>query len=207
MSGKAVGFPVILTAPSGAGKTTMVPHILDSFSDMKYSVSVTTRKPRKNEVSGKDYQFVPEAEFKKWINEGKFYEYAMVCNNYYGTLKEPLVSNLSAGYKVLLTLDIQGAKAMKSFRPESVTIFILPPSIEELKFRLLNRGDAEKNINDRLKLAEQEMQCLKDFDYAVVNDTVPKAVGKIINIVRAEECRVSRTSPALRDKLDSSEAG
>lgn len=192
MSDNRAVFPIILSAPGGAGKTTMVPYIMDSIEGIRYSVSVTSRKPRGNEVPDKDYCFISVDIFKEWIKENKFCEYAEVCGNYYGTLKGPLVENLTEGYKVLLTLDIQGAKAMKSMYPGSVNIFLLPPSMEELRFRLLNRGDAEKAIEERLKLAEKEMGHLREFDYAVVNDTVPKAVSKIISIIRAEECRVNR---------------
>jgi guanylate kinase len=188
-----MAFPIIIVAPSGTGKTTICKHILKKLPNIKYSISATTRRPRKNEKDGKDYYFLSRETFYKWIKMGKFCEWAEVYNELYGTPKEFLVHHLKDGCHVLLDIDIQGAKAVKDKYPEAVTIFILPPSTSELRNRLMERNkDSLAEINKRLKLAESEISHLKEFDYVVVNDEILTTVEKVRAIIIAEECKVSR---------------
>lgn len=188
MSGSA--FPVILVAPSGTGKTTLAKKLIKEVPNLKYSISATTRVSRKGEKNGVDYHFLDEAKFMKWIKEGKFYEWAKVYENYYGTPKEPFLKYLSEGYKVLMDLDIQGAKSIKRLHPEAIAIFILPPSNEDLKKRLVKREKDSPNIKERLKYANAELSHCEEFDYIVVNKTIDETVHKLKAIIEAEECSV-----------------
>ena len=190
MSGKA--FPVILVAPSGTGKTTLAKRLIKEVPNLKYSISATTRVPRKGEEEGIDYYFLDEAKFMKWINEGKFYEWAKVYENYYGTPKEPFLRYLSDGYKVLMDLDIQGAKSIKALHPKGIAIFILPPSNRDLKNRLLKREKDSQKINERLKHVSEELSHRGEFDYIVVNETIDETILKLKVIIEAGECRVKK---------------
>jgi len=188
MSGRA--FPVILVAPSGTGKTTLAKRLIKKVPNLKYSVSATTRAPRKGEKNGIDYYFLDEATFMKWIKEGKFCEWAKVYENYYGTPKEPFLRYLNEGYKVLMDLDIQGAKSIKELHPEGIAIFILPPSSKDLKNRLIKREKDSQKIKERLKHMDEELSHCKEFDYIVINKTIDETVRKLKAIIEAEECKV-----------------
>ena len=188
MSGRA--FPVILVAPSGTGKTTLAKRLVKEVPNLKYSISATTRAPRKGEKNGVDYYFLDEVTFMKWIKENKLYEWTKAYENYYGTPKEPFLRYLSQGHKVLMDLDVQGAKNIKSLHPESITIFILPPSNRELKNRLTKREEDSQKIEERLKHVNKELSHSKEFDYIVVNKSIDKTVHKLKAIIEAEECRV-----------------
>ncbi|MDI6839284.1 MAG: guanylate kinase [bacterium] len=193
MLGKVTPFPIVLTAPSGTGKTTICRCILKKSPQIRYSISATTRKPRDGEVDKKDYYFISKSTFKDWIKRGKFYEWAQVYGDLYGTPKEPLLQYLNTGHHVLLTLDIQGARSIKMAYPLSVCIFILPPSISELKVRLLKRDkDSFKVIGERLKAATAELHYASEFDYVVVNESLGTTVNKIMAIIVAEECSFKR---------------
>lgn len=188
MPGKS--FPIVLVAPSGTGKTTICKQVLKILPRLKYSISVTTRPPREGETDGKDYYFIPETTFKDWVKANKFYEWAEVYGNLYGTLKEPVLQHLREGYHVLLDLDIQGARSIKAAHPEGIGIFISPPSISELNKRLLKRGkDSPEVIEKRLQAAARELEYFKDFNYVVVNDSLEVTIKKIKSIVIAEECK------------------
>ncbi len=183
-------FPVVLVAPSGAGKTTLCKHLLMKTPKIKPSVSVTTRKPRPNEVHGKDYYFISKDTFQEWIEAGKFCEWAEVYDNLYGTPKEKLTGYLNQGSHVLLDLDYQGAKALKREYPNTVSIFILPPSMDELTKRLVKRDKLSTETKKRLNSAKKELAKVKEFDYAIINDDIDKTVEKINAIIIAEECKV-----------------
>ncbi len=173
----------IVSAPSGAGKTTLCHALLDRFYEVVYSVSSTTRKPRVGERDGVDYHFISLDEFKKGIRDGLWAEWAEVHTNYYGTSAAYIEENLANGSDVLLDIDVQGAIQIMERYPGCETIFIMPPSMEELKNRLLQRGtDSPRAIERRLKNAEKEMAARSHYKYVVVNDQLEKALDELTEI-------------------------
>ncbi len=186
MAEKKAGIIVILSSPSGAGKTTLVKKI---SSRKKYIISIshTTRKPRVNEKNGKDYFFVKNKDFKKLIKEKKFLEYANVFKNYYGSLKKNVFDKLNDGKNVIFDIDWQGTKQIKSkkLKYKIITIFILPPSKEELFKRLLKREQKDKNIaNERMKQFKEDVLHWKDYDFTVINDRIEKCYKSIIHFIK-----------------------
>ncbi len=174
----------VITAPSGAGKTTIRNYLLKNHPDLYFSVSATTRQPRPGEIIHKDYHFMTPEEYDKHLEKGNFLENAEVFGNYYGTLKQPIVDRLEKGINVLLDVDTKGARQVKEKIPEAVLIFIEPPSMEELERRLRSRGtECEEVICKRLREAEFEMAQRDFFDYRVVNDVLETAQKEIENIL------------------------
>jgi len=187
------GLLIVISAPSGTGKTTLTRMLLKEFPNIEFSISFTTRKPRPGEVNGKDYWFISREEFLKRIEEGDFLEWAEVYGNLYGTSKSQVLKALNEGKDVLLDIDTQGALQVKENFPEAVLIFILPPSLEELERRLRNRGtDPEEVIEKRLKIAREEIKRAKFYDYIVVNDVLEVAYNKLKSIISAEKCKTKR---------------
>ncbi len=187
------GLLIVISAPSGTGKTTLTRMLLKEFPNIEFSISFTTRKPRPGEVNGKDYWFISREEFLKRIEEGDFLEWAEVYGNLYGTSKSQVLKALNEGKDVLLDIDTQGALQVKENFPEAVLIFILPPSLEELERRLRNRGtDPEEVIEKRLKVAREEIKRAKFYDYIVVNDVLEVAYNKLKSIISAEKCKTKR---------------
>lgn len=187
------GIIFVASGPSGVGKTTVCNRLVEKYSDVTHSISTTSRSPRKGEINGKDYIFVEEEEFREKIREGKFAEWAKVLENYYGTEYESLDKGLKAGKDIILSIDVQGAANIKKYYPESVLIFLLPPSMEELVKRLENRGsEHEKQIRERLNLANEEIKELGNYDYMVINEKVNVAVDNIRWIINAERSTVRR---------------
>ena len=185
MAERKAGIIVILSSPSGAGKTTLVKKI-SSRQSFKISVSYTTRKPRINEKNGKHYFFVKDKEFKKLIKLKRFLEYAKVFKNYYGSLKETVVEKLEKGENVIFDIDWQGTQQIKSInlKYKIITIFILPPSKEELFTRLLKRDQKDKRIaSERMKQFKTDITHWKDYDYTVINDKIEKCYKQIINFI------------------------
>jgi len=178
----------ILSAPSGAGKSTVASKLLQNLEGIKRVVTATTRSPRPGEKHGTDYIFMSKEEFERGIKEGRFLEYARVYGNYYGTPKEQVEKNLSEGYDSLLVIDVQGAFQVKKLYPEAVSVFLLPPSLEELKRRMISRGYRDSNANERLSTARGEIPCVRNFDYVIINDFVDKAVKQLESIVIASRC-------------------
>ena len=182
MSEKKAGIIVILSSPSGAGKTTLVKKIASRHNYI-ISISHTTRKPRVNEVNGRDYYFINKVKFKKLIKEKKFLEYAKVFKNFYGSLKENITKKLSNGENVIFDIDWQGTKQIKetNLKYKIITIFILPPSKQELFKRLLKRDQKDKKIaNERMNQFKQDVMHWKDYDFTVVNDKIEKCYKQII---------------------------
>jgi len=182
----------ILSAPSGTGKTTVARKILSEIQDLEKVVTFTTRKPRPGEEEGVDYVFVTKEEFEKKIGEDFFLEYANVYGNYYGTPKPEVERITESGKDALLVIDVQGAFRIKRLIPEAVGIFLLPPSLEELRRRIESRGYRDENIESRLKTAEKEIPCARFFDYVVINDFLNTAVEKVKAIILSHRCETGR---------------
>jgi len=179
----------VLSAPSGTGKTTVADRLLKSCPKVKRIITTTTRPRREGEVHGVDYIFIDREEFERKIEEGYFLEYANVYGHYYGTPKDQVLKNEEEGIDSLLVIDVQGAKKVKDAYPESVLIFLMPPSIEELRRRLLGRGYGRENLEQRLQKAEEEIACARHFDYIVVNEFIDKTVEALHMIIVAHRYR------------------
>ena len=179
------GHLFIISAPSGAGKTTLVKATLERFTDMLYSISYTTRKPRADEQNGVDYHFVSKQDFKKGIKKGHWAEWAEVYGNFYGTSAEFIEKSLSSGYDILLDIDVQGTLQILKNYPDSVTIFILPPSMNTLRKRLeMRASDSQAVIEKRLVNARKEMAQKKMYRHTIVNDKLPAAIEELSAIFK-----------------------
>ncbi|AIY83656.1 guanylate kinase [Clostridium baratii] len=187
------GVLLVVSGPSGAGKGTICKALLEKHKEIYLSVSATTRSPRKGEVEGVNYYFTTKEEFVKRVEEGDFLEHAEVYGNYYGTPKSSVEKMLEQGKDVILEIDIQGALKVKENCEEGIFIFILPPSMEELKQRIIKRGsETPESLMTRFKSAYKEINYISKYNYAVVNDEVDLAVKKLEAIITAEKCRVDR---------------
>ena len=189
MAEKKAGIIVILSSPSGAGKTTLVKKI-SSRNNYNISISHTTRKPRLNEKDGKDYFFINNQKFKNLIKKKKFLEYAKVFKNYYGSLKETVINNLKKGENVIFDIDWQGTKQIKNkkLNYKIITIFILPPSKKELFKRLLKRDKKDKKIaSERMKQFKDDVMHWKDYDFTVINDKIEKCYKQIISFIKKQK--------------------
>lgn len=186
------GLLFVISGPSGVGKGTLREKVFNIFPDLKYSVSVNTRPPRKGEIEGKDYYFVTVDEFKKRIKENKFVEWAIVHGDYKGTPTIFLMKELQKGGDVLLELDVQGAMQVKEKFPDGIFIFIAPPTWKDLEDRLRKRNtEGEKALEKRLKDARIEIKYKKNYNYLVVNDNIKSALKKIESIIVAERCKIA----------------
>jgi len=184
------GKTFIITGPSGVGKGTIISKLFEGRYDLYFSVSATTREPRPGEVDGKHYHFLSREQFEQWIREDAFLEYAQFVENYYGTPKKYVDEAMESGRDVILDIEVQGAEQVHKQRPETVRIFIAPPSWEELERRLVGRGtESEDKIRARLERSRVEFSVAREFDYIVVNDEIPHAVEQIRAIIAAEHCR------------------
>lgn len=184
------GLLVVISGPSGAGKGTIYGKVIEQ-TGMKRSVSVTTRKPRPGEVEGVNYYFRTEEQYQQMIASGEFLETAAVYNNFYGTPKAPVFSNLESGFDVLFEVDVHGAKSIKSKYPEAVTIFLMTPDFDTLEARLKSRGtESASALKMRLDSARNELAKYEMFDYIVFNDTVEQATAEVISIIEAEKHKV-----------------
>ena len=192
------GILIVISGPSGAGKGTICKALVERDKNLFVSVSATTRAPRKGEIDGINYHFLTKEDFFDKVNKGEFLEHAEVYGNHYGTLKSNIEELLEAGKNVILEIDIQGALSVKENSKEGIFIFILPPSMEELKNRIVNRGsETKESLLKRFQSAYQEINYISRYNYAVVNDVVEQAVESVENIIFAEECRVSRLDKKL----------
>lgn len=181
------GILIIISSPSGAGKTTITKKIVEKNQNIKLSVSLTTRKPRIGEIDGIDYKFVSLKVFKEKVKKNLFLEHAKVFDNFYGTLKSEIFKDLKKGKNILLDIDWQGARQIKKkFTKEFISIFILPPSLTELKKRLSKREKNLNFINKRMSKAKREIMHWVEYDYAIVNDDLNNCLSKIENIINSQ---------------------
>lgn len=187
------GLLFVVSAPSGAGKTSLCRAITDSLEDLTHSISYATRKPRPGETDGRDYYFVSQERFQEMIKAGDFAEWAEVHGNLYGTSFEALEAELARGGDVLLDIDVQGALQIADKVPGAVLVFVLPPSWEELRRRLETRGlDAPDVIDRRVANARGEVAYAPRYQYLVANENLDRALEELASIVRAERCRTER---------------
>lgn len=190
----------IISGPSGAGKGTICQRLVEE-SKVEISVSMTTRNPRPAEIDGKSYYFTDREDFLTEIEKGGFLEYAEVYGNFYGTPREKVIEKLSNGVDVVLEIDIQGALKVKEAYPNGIFIFILPPSMAELRKRITGRGsETEESINLRLSQTLKEVSYIDKYDYCVVNGDLEEAVARVRAIVMAEHSRVSQSIYKLIEK-------
>ena len=178
---------IIISAPSGSGKTTIVDQLQEKMPELRRLVSYTTRQQREGEINEKEYLFISEEEFKEKIAKGALLEWEEVFGNYYGSSEEQLNEALEKGEDVVLSIDVKGARQVRKKFPESVSIFIMPPSIEELASRLKKRNtDEEGEVSVRLKEAKREMSAADEYDYVVVNEELDKAIEDVQAIIESE---------------------
>ncbi|MDD2493898.1 MAG: guanylate kinase [Tissierellia bacterium] len=193
------GLLIVISGPSGSGKGTICKKLIEEMDNIKVSISATTRKPRTGELEGRNYFFLDEESFLKKIKNNEFIEYACVYGNYYGTLKNEVLKELENGKDIILEIDIQGALNVKNNYPNGVFIFILPPSIEELKNRIVGRGtDSKEVILKRMQCVYDELNYAFQYDYVVLNDEIEIAVNKIKNIISAEKNKAMRNQKLIQ---------
>jgi len=206
MANETKGMLFVLSSPSGAGKTTLVKKLASNNKNFEISISHTTRKPRPNEVDGKDYHFVNKKEFEDLINKKSFYEHANIFDNRYGTLKKSVLNLLYNNKDVLFDIDWQGTKQLKQIQDLSlVTIFILPPNLKILKERLLNRhGGMEKLIEKRMQKFNEEVSHWNEYNYVVINDDLDSCYEKIMSIILSEKNgkRIKQSYDVIKKKLE-----
>ncbi len=193
------GLLVVLSAPSGTGKSTVAKLLVERNKRLRLSVSATTRAPRRGEVEGRDYFYKTVDEFKNMIEHNEFVEWVEYCGNYYGTPKKYIEDSINEGFDVLLEIEVEGAARIKEKYPDSVLIFMLPPSFDELKRRIEGRGTEKPEvIQNRLNQAEKEIKCIDMYDYVVINDSIDNAINSINIILEAEKAKVKRNKDLLK---------
>lgn len=187
------GILFVLSGPAGVGKGTVRKRLFEKETHLKYSVSATTRNMRPGEKEGIDYFYKSRAQFEQMIEQNELLEYAQYVDNYYGTPKQYVIDELERGNDVFLEIEVQGAMQVKENFPEGVFIFLFPPSLEELKNRIVNRGtETNEVILQRLQEARKEIEMMREYDYVVVNDNVDRAVTKVKSIIVSEHCKRER---------------
>jgi guanylate kinase len=193
----------VVSSPSGGGKGTLIRHVLDVVPNLSYSVSFTTRAPRPGEMNGREYFFVGREFFDEMVAAGEFLEWACVHGNYYGTAKRQVAEETAAGVDIVLEVDVQGAASVRQLLLDSVSIFILPPSYEVLKERLIARGtDTPEELEVRLRNAPEELRQYSAFDYVIINDEVDRAAAQLASIIYAERARCVRQENLVREVID-----
>ena len=193
----------VFAAPSGAGKTTLVHAVVTKHPELRFSISYTTRKPRRNEANGVDYLFVDEEQFARLRDEGELLEYAEVFDHYYATSRSQVEKHLADNRNVILEIDWQGARQVRASMPECVSIFILPPSVQELERRLRDRRtDSPEVIERRLRDALSDMSHWDEFDYVIINDDLEQAVAELEAVLDGSGAASSTANPALRQRIE-----
>lgn len=183
------GIVIVLSGPSGAGKSTILKKLLEIDENIKLSISSTTRKMRPGEINGVNYDFLSVEEFKSLIDSDEMIEYAMYCDNYYGTPKKPVKAMCENGYDVVLEIEVNGAMQIKQKVSDAVMIFLMPPSYNELMNRLVSRDtESDDVIKKRMDIALEEIKMAVQYDYIVVNDNIDEAITKIRNIISSKKC-------------------
>lgn len=196
------GLTIVVSAPSGGGKGTILSEVFKTNSNLKYSISATTRNPRPGEKHGEQYYFTSTEDFKKLIDQGKMLEYAEFCDNYYGTPLVPVEEMTASGTDVILEIEVQGGAQVKKIKPDCVSIFITPPSMEVLEKRLRRRGtETDDVIQKRLNTAREEIKVAKNYDYIVVNDALEDAVRDINAIIMAEKLKYTRNQEVINSMI------
>jgi guanylate kinase len=192
----------VVSSPSGGGKGTIIRHVLEVVPNLSYSVSFTTRAPRQGEVDGREYFFVSRQVFEEMVAGGEFLEWANVHGNFYGTARRQIAEETSAGTDIVLEVDVQGAASVRQLLMDSVSIFILPPSYEVLRERLIARGtDSPEELEIRLRNAPVELGQYSAFDYVIINDEVERAAGQLASIIEAERARCMRQEALVREVI------
>ena len=200
---KEKGNLVVISGPSGSGKGTIIKKLKDINNNFWLSISMTSRDIRSNDIPGETYFFVSREEFLDRISKNVFLEYAEYNGNYYGTPKDMILDKLNEGLDVILEIEIQGALKIKELVPDAIFIFILPPSMSELRKRLVNRGtDSKDKILSRFKMAYQEINEVTKYNYVVINDDIDKAVNKVNSILISERCRVDRIEEVYLNNME-----
>ena len=185
---------IVISGPSGAGKGTIIMNVMERWPAAEFSISMTTREKREGEEEGVHYYFATREQFEETIRSGGFLEWADVFGNYYGTPKDPVTERLAEGKDIILDIDVQGGMNVRKAMPDAELIFILPPSMKELRRRITSRGtDAPEVIEKRLSKALSEIAVAKEYDYVVVNDEIGEAVEQVLSIMRASRLKVDPT--------------
>ena len=196
------GLLLVVSGPSGAGKGTICKAFLEKNKNVKLSISAITRSPREGEVEGVNYFFVTKEKFKGMIDNGELLEHAQIYDNFYGTPKAAILENLEQGYDVLLEIEMQGARQIKEVYPEGVFIFILPPSLDELKSRIVGRGtETEEQINKRFGSAFEEICQIENYDYFIVNKDIDQSAKELSDMISAEKNKVHRYKNHIIEKF------
>jgi guanylate kinase len=203
MTNKDRGILLVLSGPSGVGKGTVCAALRGMDTELVYSVSATTRSPRQGETDGVNYFFKSRDQFMSMIEADDLLEYAEYCGNFYGTPREFVEETLASGRDIILEIEVQGALKVKKKFPEGVFIFLLPPSLDELQSRIVTRGtETEEVIRSRMSIARDELRLMEHYDYAIVNDQVEAACGRIQAILKAEHCRKERMVPTIKQWIE-----
>jgi guanylate kinase len=195
----ARGILFVVSSPSGGGKGTLIRHVLNKVPNLSYSVSYTTRAPRRGEVDGREYFFVTSEKFQEMIAANRFLEWAQVHGKLYGTCEDQVAREITEGRDIILEVDVQGAASVRKVIADSVSIFILPPSFEVLRERLVSRGtDTSEELELRLRKAPEELRDYVAFDFVIINDQIDRAGAQLASIIYAERARLARQEPYLK---------